>query len=105
MIRTCSALALALALTSCVTTGGDQQAAAKVNFDRMCAAEPALYLAYVTVATSKGFSEAKMRKAEAIHESIGVICSGRPDNFVAALVTLTTAYAKFVAINNDAERA
>ena len=95
LLTTIAATAL---LAACVTTP-DQQEAAQQAYDKICTAEPPLYAAFVAAATAKGTSEAKLRKAEAIHGSITTFCTNRPTDVVSGLVTLSAAYVQFITIN------
>lgn len=95
-----AAIGVANALTSCTTGDGNSQAAAK-TFDTICTTEPPLFAAYMTVAVANGASESRLKKAEGIHASITTICESRPSNVLAAVVTLTAAYAQFLAITRD----
>ena len=92
------ALAATTLLASC-TLSNDQQAAAAKAYDKICSAEPSLYASYVVVATAKGVSEAKLAKAEGVHNTITSLCTERPTDVLSALVILSSAYAQFIAIN------
>lgn len=92
------ALAATALLASCSLSTDQQQAAAKA-YDKICSAEPPLYASYVVVATAKGASEAKLAKAEGIHNTITALCTERPTDAISALVILSSAYAQFIAIN------
>lgn len=96
-ILACALLSTAL-LASC-SLSTDQQAAAAKAYDKICSAEPSLYASYVVVATARGASEAKLAKAEGIHNTMTALCTDRPTDVVSALVILSSAYAQFIAIN------
>lgn len=100
-MRKAVVLLAAISLAAGCTTGdGNSQAAAK-TFDTICTTEPPLFAAYMTVAVANGASESRLKKAEGIHASITTICESRPSNVLAAVVTLTAAYAQFLAITRD----
>lgn len=101
----CAALAFAsISLASCTTTPDQQASAAKV-YDKVCAAEPALYASFQTVAAINDVSASTQKKAEAIHASITTLCTDRPTDLIAGVATLTAAYAQFAAIVARADSA
>lgn len=94
-----ASIALAAVVLSACTTTPDQQAAAARAYDKICAAEPPLYAAFVNVAAVKGASERTLLRAQVIHDEITGLCQTRPADPVTALVQLSGAYARFVALN------
>ena len=88
-------LALALmsaALASCTLTP-EQQVKSEKIYNTICDAAPPLYALYLV----SGQSPAKVRKAGALFESVKTLCTNRPTDLVAGAVTLSIAYAQFVA--------
>lgn len=91
-------IAVALILSACTTTP-DQEAAAQKTYDAICKNEPPLYLAFVNVAIAKKASERTLARADAIHKEIVSLCETRPTNVIDGLVSLSSAYARFIALN------
>lgn len=92
-----------VALASCTLSAKQETELAKV-YDRTCAAEPSLYLSFMTVAEAKQASAKTLAKAEAIHTTMVGLCTNRPTDIVTAAATLSAAYANFVAIMATVER-
>jgi hypothetical protein len=94
-------LPLALSLSACATIGPLD---AKQTVNAICASEPAVYAAYVTVATARGASKKKLATAAAAHAVISDTCINRPADAVSAAARIATAYATIVAARAEASR-
>lgn len=92
--------ALSLGVAACDTTGDAAKVTAK-TFDTICASEPAVYAAYVTVAVAKKASDAKLAKAEAYHLIISDTCANPPTNLASAVSRIALAYAAIVTARGE----
>lgn len=88
-----------LASASSCTLSTRHEAAAAKTYDSICTAEPPLYAAFVVVATAREVSARTLARAELLHGNMGSLCAQRPTNVFAALATLSSAYAQFLALN------
>jgi hypothetical protein len=95
-------VALALSLAACTTTDASNVTAK--TFDSICASEPAIYAAYVTVATAKGVNAKKLATAAAAHQSIAATCANPPADLASAVSSIATAYATIVTARADAAK-
>lgn len=90
-----------LVLASCV----DQQKAVALAFDKTCSAEPIVYEAFTRIAANtEQISEKVKLRAAQVHAGALRLCTDRPTDIVAALVTLSAAYTEIVAINAQAQK-
>lgn len=89
------------ALSACTSTES-QENAAKV-FDTICVAEPGIYAISASLAASHGWSASKIRKLDAAHAVVYRLCTDRPSNMIAGLVTLTAAYRDILTLKSGTE--
>lgn len=85
---------LALSLAACGAAGALTYAK---TIDSVCAAEPAFYASYVTVAVARGAPAKRLATAAAAHAIATDICINRPADLAQGAAALATAYATIVA--------
>lgn len=102
MIRIAIAGLLALSLAACASTNA--ATVTTKTFDTICASEPAVYAAFVTVASAKGASARKLETAAAAHSVVTGVCLSPPTNLAAGVAAIASAYATIVAARAEAAR-
>ncbi|HVI28878.1 hypothetical protein [Hansschlegelia sp.] len=93
---------LALSLAACSVS--DASTTTAKTFDTICASEPAVYAAYVTVASIKGVSAKKLQTAAAAHAVVSGLCASPPADLAQGVAAAATAYATIMAARADAAR-
>lgn len=91
-----------LGLSACTTSTESQTNAAKV-YDTICAAEPGVYLITANLAQSNHWDASKIKKLNQAHVAVTRLCSDRPTNLIAGLVTLSAAYRDVLLMRNTSE--
>jgi len=94
-------MSIVMALVSCTST--ESQANAAKVFDTICVAEPGIYAISVSLANSHGWSASKINKLNTAHAVVYRLCTDRPTNMIAGLVTLTAAYRDILALKSATE--
>jgi len=96
-----SFVVMCIPLSGCTSDSG--RASAK-TFDAICSSEPALYAAFVTVATARHASERKIQTAAAAHGLITQTCANPPADLASGAAALASAYATIVSARAEAGR-
>lgn len=92
---------LALSLAGCGSVGALTYAK---TIDSVCAAEPAVYASYVTVAVARNASPKRLATAAAAHAIATDICLNRPADLVQGAAALTAAYATIISARAELSR-
>ncbi|MBB3972798.1 hypothetical protein [Hansschlegelia beijingensis] len=93
---------LALSLAGCSVS--DASTTTPKTFDAICASEPAVYAAYVTVASTRGASAKKLATAAAAHKVVSDLCAAPPANLAQGVAQAAAAYATIMAARAEAAR-
>lgn len=104
MRRIAVAMALSLALASCsASLGEDAQAKAAKVYDTVCFGEPLVYTVASALADKNGWKQSKVDRLNEAHAVVTRLCTNRPTDLVAGLVTLSAAYRDVLALKASAE--
>jgi len=102
MLRAAAFGLLALSLAGCSVS--DASTTTAKTFDAICASEPAVYAAYVTVASTRGATAKKLATAAAAHKVVSDLCAAPPANLAMGVAQAAAAYATIMAARAEAAR-